>query len=246
MGVTGIPGEGPMRAGAAVADSTAGLYASTAILIALAEREKSGQGQWVATSLLEAQIALMDFQAARYLVEGEVPPQSGNEHPYVTPMGVVATADGYLNLGVAGDAQWLSFCRAIDRADWAERPEYRDSVSRFESRPQLWSALAPIFVQRSTNEWVDLLETFGVPAGPIYTMDQVFADAQVRHLGMAVAVHHPVRGDTQVVGQPITMSRTPASVYTAASDAGAHTDTLLGEFGLSGAEIAALRAKNVI
>jgi crotonobetainyl-CoA:carnitine CoA-transferase CaiB-like acyl-CoA transferase len=246
MGVTGVPGQGPMRAGAAVADTTSGIYAATGILVALAERERSGRGQWVATSLLEAQIALMDFQAARYLVEGEVPPQSGNDHPYVTPMGVVATADGHLNLGVGGDSQWRAFCAAIGHADWADHPDYATPEARFAHRPQLWAALAPVFAARSTTEWVDLLEAAGVPAGPIYTMDEVFADPQVQHLGMAAPVHHPVRGDTRLVAQPIKMSRTPPAVTRSAPDAGAHTDEVLAEYGLSPDEISALRAQNAI
>ncbi|MEM1076997.1 MAG: CaiB/BaiF CoA-transferase family protein [Pseudomonadota bacterium] len=246
MGVTGMPGEGPMRAGAAVADSTSGIYAATGILVALAERAISGRGQWVATSLLEAQIALMDFQAARYLVEGEVPPQSGNDHPYVTPMGVIATADGYLNLGVGGDSQWRAFCAAIGVPDWADLPEYATAEARFAHRPQLWEALQPIFAEKTTTEWVDLLEAAGVPAGPIYAMDEVFADPQVQHLGMAAPVVHPVRGETKLVAQPVTLSRTPAAVTTSAPDAGAHTDEILGEYGLSAAEIADLRACNAV
>lgn len=246
MGVTGVPGDGPMRAGAAVADSTAGIYAATGILVALAERERSGRGQWIATSLLEAQIALMDFQAARYLVEGEVPPQSGNDHPYVTPMGVIATSDGHLNLGVGGDSQWRAFCGAIGHPDWADHPDYATAEARFAQRPQLWAALAPIFAARSTTDWVALLEDAGVPAGPIYAMDEVFADPQVQHLGMAAPVHHPVRGETRLVAQPIKMSRTPATVTQSAPDAGAHTDEVLAEYGLSVSEIAALRAQSAV
>lgn len=246
MGVTGMPGDVPIRAGAAVADSTAGIYAATGILVALAERERSGEGQWVATSLLEAQIALMDFQAARYLVEGEVPSPSGNDHPYVTPMGAVETQDGYLNLGVGGQGQWLAFCGVIGRPDLAENPDFATLEQRFVHRARLWDVLKPIFATRTTDEWVDALDEAGVPAGPIYKMDEVFADPQVRHLGMAASVHHPVRGDTRLVAQPIKMSRTPPSVYQSAPDAGAHNDDILAEYGLSPDEVARLRAANII
>jgi len=246
MGVTGNPEEGPMRAGAAVADSSSGLYAAIGILVALQERAVSGQGQWVQSSLLEAQIALMDFQAARYLVEGEVPQSSGNDHPYVTPMGVVATQDGYLNLGVGSDAQWRAFCGLIGKPEWGEDVKFATNPVRFEHRPELWDLLRPIFAERSTTEWVTALEEVGVPAGPIYMMDEVFADPQVQHLGMAAAIDHPVRGETKLVAQPVKLSRTPASIYVSAPDAGEHSDAILAEAGLSAREIANLRARNVI
>lgn len=246
MALTGMPGGGPIRAGAAVADSTAGLYAATGILVALAERAHSGQGQWVHTSLLEAQIALMDFQAARYLVEGEVPQQSGNDHPYVTPMGVIATKDGYLNLGVGGDGQWQALCKALDRPDWAADSSLATDKDRFPRRAEIWAMLRPIFQQRTTREWIDQLESFGVPAGPIYRMDEVFSDEQVQHLGIAASVVHPVRGETRLVGQPVTLSRTPAQLVDAAPDAGQHTDEVLRQFGLSDDRIATLRASAVI
>lgn len=246
MGVTGNPAEGPMRAGAAVADSSSGLYAAIGILVALNERAGSGRGQWVQTSLLEAQIALMDFQAARYLVDGEVPKSTGNDHPYVTPMGVVATADGYLNLGVGSDAQWRAFCALIDHPEWGEDDRFATNPARLARRAELWDMLTPIFATRGTADWVTTLEQVGVPAGPIYRMDEVFADPQVQHLGMAVPVHHPARGETRLVAQAVKLSRTPASVYVSAPDAGEHTDAILTEVGLSVEEISALRARNVV
>ena len=246
MGVTGIPGGGPMRAGAAVADSSSGLYAAIGILVALQERAVSGRGQWVQSSLLEAQIAMMDFQAARYLVDGDVPRSSGNDHPYVTPMGVVATKDGYLNLGVGSDAQWGAFCGLIGKSEWAEYAAYATNDARFRHRSELWERLAPIFAERSTADWVGALEEVGVPAGPIYSMDEVFADPQVQHLGMAAPVHHHARGETRLVAQPVKLSRTPASVYASAPDAGEHSDEILAEAGLSAEEIRDFRARNVI
>ncbi|MCM2562976.1 CoA transferase [Lutimaribacter sp. EGI FJ00015] len=246
MGVTGNPDEGPMRAGAAVADSSSGLYAAIGIFVALQERAASGRGQWVQSSLLEAQIALMDFQAARYLVEGEVPRSTGNDHPYVTPMGVVPTSDGYLNLGVGSDTQWQALCKLIGKPDWAQDARYATNAARFEHRPELWGLLEPIFAENTTAHWVAALEEVGVPAGPIYMMDEVFDDPQVQHLEMAAPVHHPARGQTRLVAQPVKLSRTPASVYVSAPDAGEHSDAILGDLGLSDDEIAALREKNVI
>jgi crotonobetainyl-CoA:carnitine CoA-transferase CaiB-like acyl-CoA transferase len=246
MGVTGDPQVGPMRAGTAVADLSSGLFAAIGILVALQERTQSGLGQWVQSSLLESQISLMDFQAARYLVEGEVPESSGNDHPYVTPMGVVATKDGHMNLGVGSDTQWRALCDLIGQGHWGTDPRYATNPARFDHRSDLWALLAPVFAEKTTTEWVEALESVGVPAGPIYMMDEVFADPQVRHSGIATPIHHPERGETKLVGQPVKLSRTPASIYVSAPDAGEHSGTILNDLGLSAGEIADLRARDVI
>jgi len=246
MWVTGHPGEGPMRAGVAIADSSAGVYAATGILIALAERQRSGVGQWVQTSLLQAQIAMMDFQAARYLVDGEVPAQAGNDHPYSTPMGVLRTADGYINIGVGGDGQWRALCEALERPDLCADPDYTTLVDRFRNRPKLMSLLREIFATRSSADWLARLEAVGVPAGPIYKMDEVFADPQVQHVGIAVSGHDSVRGDVRIVGQPIDMSRTPAKIETMIAEPGHHTDDVLRELGYSAVDIRALHERKIV
>ena len=246
MWVTGLPGQGPVRAGVAVADSTAGLYAATGILVALAEREKSGRGQWVHTSLLQAQIALCDFQAARYLVDEVVPPQAGNEHPYSTPMGVMETADGFINIGVGGDGQWQALCRALARPDLAQNSDYATQTLRFQHRPRLMAILKEIFRGDTSAAWLEKLEAEGVPAGPIYKMNEVFADPQVQHLGIVETVPHPTRGDVRLIGQPVVLSRTPASVKTALPDKGAQSDEILREAGYSTDEIARLRDRGAI
>ncbi len=246
MMVTGEPGKGPMRAGTAVADTSSGLNAALGILVALAERERSGKGQWVHTSLLESQIALMDFQAARYLVEGEVPPQAGNDHPYVTPMGVIATQDGYLNLGVGAESQWISFCDAVGRNDLAKNPDFATLEDRYENRAACWAVLTPIFAEKSTADWLDVLEAHGVPAGPIYEVDEMFDDPQVRHTGIVQSVDHHARGETQLIGQPINLSRTPAALDASAPDLGQHSEEVLIELGLTPDEIAALREAGAI
>ena len=246
MWVTGQPGEAPMRAGIAVADTSAGLYAAIGTLVALAERERSGLGQWVQTSLLQAQIAIMDFQAARYLVDGVVPEQAGNDHPYSTPMGVVDTADGHINIGVGGDGQWRALCMVLERPDLAENPHYATLESRYRNRPQLKKLLAPIFRARSSTEWLQRLARAGVPAGPIYKMDEVFADPQVQHLGIAVPVHDSVRGDVRIIGEPVELSRTPARFLTMIPEPGEHTEEVLRELGFGTADIKRLRDAKVV
>jgi crotonobetainyl-CoA:carnitine CoA-transferase CaiB-like acyl-CoA transferase len=246
MWITGLPGQGPVRAGAAIADSSAGLYAAVGILVAVAERERSGIGQWVHTSLLQAQIAMCDFQAARYLVDRAVPPQAGNDHPYVTPMGVLPTSDGFINIGVGGEGQWRSFCKAISREDLIAHVDYATMETRFKNRPGLAHELEPLFKTRTSAHWIALMQEFEVPVGPIYKMDEMFADPQVQHLGIAETVNHPVRGDIELVGQPVTLSRTPARIATAIPEKGAHTDEILGEFGFSATEIADLKTAKAV
>ncbi|MEL6233737.1 MAG: CoA transferase [Pseudomonadota bacterium] len=246
MAVTGLPGQGPVRAGAAVADFAAGLYACIGILLALAERDRSGRGQWVQTSLLQAQIAMMDFQAARYLVEREVPGQAGNDHPVTIPTGVVATADGHLNLGVAGDAQWRDLCAVIGRPELGEDPRFAGPEDRTANREACWAELRPAFAARSTATWMEALVAASVPAGPIYRMDEVFADPQVRHLGMAEPVAHPTLGEIALVGQPVRLSRTPPAISRPTPEPGQESVEILREIGIDAGALEALRAKGVV
>jgi crotonobetainyl-CoA:carnitine CoA-transferase CaiB-like acyl-CoA transferase len=246
MSVTGLPGQGPTRAGIAIADVTAGIYAATGALVAVAERERSGEGQWVQTSLLQAQIAVMDFQAARFLIDGEVPGQAGNDHPVTAPMGMVNTRDGEINIGVGGDRQWQALCALMDRPDLAAAPEYASAGARSRNKARLKEVLAPLFLARDSHAWLEALEAQGIPAGPVYTVDQVFDDPQVRHLGMATTVTHKRRGEIRVVAQPIVMSRTPATVTLPTPDAGEHTDEILETLGFTAADIDQLRSEKVI
>ena len=242
MWVTGMPGQGPVRAGAAIANSSSGIYAAIGILVALAERERSGEGQWVTTSLLQAQIAMMDFQAARYLVDGDVPQQVGNNHPYVTPTGAFETADGYINIALGGQKQWKNFCEALGRPDLADHPDYATQDKRFAIAPALNAELVKAFKTKTRAEWLEMLEAAGIPVGPIYRMNEVFDDPQVQHLDMAVPVHHPSRGDIRVVGEPVTLSRTPAEIVTPIAEMGEHTEEILAEIGYQGRSIERLRA----
>ena len=246
MSVTGAPGQGPMRTGAAIADLTAGWHAALGVLTALLEREQSGEGQWVQSSLLMAGIALLDFQAARYLMKGEVPPQVGNDHPTSMPTSAYRTADGYINIAATGDAIWKRVCIAIERPAMVERAEFSTSTLRATNRAVLNAEINAALVGKTSAEWIDILNRAGVPCGPIYTVDQVFADPQVRHLGAAAPVHHPRLGDLDIVNQPVSLSRTPAAIMTATPELGEHTDEILAEADYSAEEIVGLRDRKVV
>jgi crotonobetainyl-CoA:carnitine CoA-transferase CaiB-like acyl-CoA transferase len=246
MSVTGKPGEGPMRTGAAIADMAAGLFAALGIMTALLERELSGRGQWVQSSLLQSGIALLDFQAARYLMKGEIPEQVGNDHPTSMPTSAYTTADGYLNVGASGEGMWQRLCRTIGREDLIAEEAFRDNERRAANRAALNASLNREFSKASTAHWVEVLNRAGVPCGPIYRMDQVFADPQVRHLQAAADVEHPKLGRFQVVNQAIKLSRTPATIAAATPELGEHTDEILAEAGYSASDIRGMRERKVI
>ena len=246
MSITGLPGQGPVRVGIPIADLSAGIFAAMGILVALLEREVSGEGQWVQSSLLAAQIAMLDFQAARWLIAKEVPEQAGNDHPTSIPTGVFKTRDGHINIASAGDAIFRRLCKALDRPDLADHPDYRGGRDRSKNRRALNAAIDAITATRDSAEWIDRFNEAGVPAGPIYAIDQVFGDPQVKHLGIATPVEHAALGRIEVVGQAVTLSRTPSRLNTASPEAGEHTDAILGELGYSAADIAALRQRNIV
>ena len=246
MSVTGKPGEGPMRTGAAIADVAAGLYAALGVMTALLEREVSGEGQWVQSSLLNAGIGLMDFQAARYLVKGEVPEQVGNDHPTSMPTSAYRTADGFINVGASGDGMWARLIGVLGRPELLERAEFKTQPDRAKNRVALNAVLNEAFATRPSAEWIKVLNEAGVPTGPIYRVDQVFADPQVQHLRAAAPVRHPKLGEIRIVNQPVKLSRTPAVLATATPERGAHTDEILRELGYENADIAALRSQRII
>ncbi|HSD42120.1 MAG TPA: CoA transferase [Burkholderiales bacterium] len=246
MSVTGQPGEGPMRTGTAIADIAAGLYAALGIMTALLEREQSGTGQWVQSSLLQAGIGLMDFQAARYLMKGEVPGQVGNDHPTSMPTSAYRTADGYINVGASGDGMWTRLCRALGRTDLLERADFQGQANRARNRAALNAALNEAFGSRTSAAWIAILNEAGVPCGPIYSVDKVFDDPQVRHLEAAAPVEHPTLGTIRLVNQAAKLSRTPASLATATPELGEHTEEVLHELGYGAAAIVRLREARVI
>ena len=245
MSVTGAPGEGPMRSGAAISDMTAGLLAANGIALAMLEREHTGKGQWIHTSLLEAQIFLLDFQAARWTVEQEVPPQAGNDHPTNVPMGVFSTSDGYINLAPMG-YMWAKLCGLLGLDDLIDHVEFATAEARFENRAAVNAAIEAVTPRRSCAEWIELMNQAGIPCGPIYTLDQTFNDPQVRHLGVAQTVTSPVRGNIEIVGQPIHMTRTPNQVVAPAPEYGEHTEEVLEALGYSDGDIAGFHERGVI
>jgi len=241
MSITGLPGQGPVRAGIPVADLCAGLFCAYGIAVAVIERETSGRGQWVRTSLLESQLFMLDFQAARWLMSGEVAKQAGNNHPTSIPTGVYRTRDGFMNLAASGHKIWVRLCAAIGAPELATHADYATGTLRSQHRDRLHDELEARFVARDTAEWVDLLNEAGVPAGPIYSIDEAFADAQVRHLGIAQQLD-----DVAYLGQPLTLSRTPSRVAQHPPGLGEHTDEVLRELGCDAVEIERLRTQGIV
>ena len=246
MSVTGAPGQGPMRVGVAVGDTSAGTHLALGIVMALFDRERTGQGRWVHTSLLESLIYMMDFQAARWLVRKEVPRQAGNEHPNGVPTGVYASSDGYFNLAGSSTAQWMRLCAALGRPEWKDKAEWQTQAGRRADRRVINAAIAEITKTNTTSYWIKAFEDAGIPCGPIYTVDQVFEDPQVRQLGIAAPVVHPRLGRLDLVASPLNFSDTTKIIRSATPDSGQHTDEIMDELGYSAREVEQLRANNIL
>ena len=246
MSVTGLPGQGPVRVGVPIADLGAGIFCAMGILVALLEREVSGEGQWVQSSLLQAQIALLDFQAARWLIAKDVPGQAGNDHPTSIPTGVFPTSDGHINIAAAGDHIYKRFCAALEAMHLVEDQAFATDAARSKNRAALNARISEITRHKTSAVWIALLNRAGVPCGPINAMDEVFADPQVRHLGMATPVEHRTLGETFVVNQAVGLSRTPCRMRRATPDKGEHTEEVLGELGYDAHAIADLRRRGVV
>jgi crotonobetainyl-CoA:carnitine CoA-transferase CaiB-like acyl-CoA transferase len=246
MSITGAPGEGPMRVGIPVADLSAGLFCAMGILTALLEREVSGEGQWVQTSLLQAQIFMLDFQAARWLMDKDVAQQAGNDHPTSIPTGVFKTSDGYINIATTGGRIWHRFAETLGAPDLPNRPEYATAPDRSKNRKQLNAEISRLTEKKSSEAWVKEFNAAGVPCGPIYSIDQMFSDAQVQHLGMAQDVPNAEGREIRLVGQPFTLSRTPSQMAARPPEFGEQTDEVLAEFGFSRDEIGELKRDKVV
>lgn len=246
MSITGLPGQGPVRAGVPIADLSAGNYLAMGILVALLEREVSGEGQWVKTSLIEAMIAMLDFQAARWLIASDVPGQAGNNHPTTVPTGVFKTKDGYINIAGGGDVMWERISETLEAPHLLSHPDFGSEEARKGQRDAVNAAIEAETVKRTSAEWIELFNRTGVPAGPIYAVDEMFADPQVQHMKMNPSVDHPVLGETQVVGQAVSMSRSAPVYDRATPERGAHTEEILAQLGYDADQLADLRAREII
>ena len=246
MTVNGFAGQGPLRAGLPIADLTAGFMAAHGVLVALLERERSGRGQWVHTSLLQAMIRLMDLQAARWLIGGEVPGQAGNYHPVGVPTGVYRCRDGSLIVQAAGQRLYERLCRVLEAPDLIDDARFKTGESRRGHREEMTAELEKRLGARDMADWQARLDEAGVPAGPILDVRQCFEDPQVRLLPAVATVESPVLGAVRLSGHGVNLERTPPRMRSAAPERGAHTDEVLRELGYEDAEIAALRREGAV
>jgi len=247
MSITGHPGQGPTRVGIAINDTSAGILLANGITLALLARERTGEGQWVHTSLLEAQIFMLDFQASRYTMKGEVAKQEGNFHPTSPGTGMFQTADGFINIAASGDSLWKKFCEVAGDKELSTNPDFATQPGRVKNRAALIAHLNDVVRSKPSKFWVDELSKAGVPCGPINTIDQVFADPQVQHLKIRRPVDHPKIGTFDIIGQPIHMSAFPQPEQLKPTpDQGQHTDEVLRQFGYDNATIKGLHEKGVV
>jgi len=246
MSITGLPGQGPVRVGIPVADLGAGIFCAMGILVALLEREVSGEGQWVQSSLLGAQISLLDFQAARWLIAKDVPGQAGNDHPTSIPTGVFPTRDGHINIAAAGKHIYKRFCETLGLPHLLEDPRFAEDAARSKNRAAINEIISEVTRQQSSSDLIAKLNKAGVPCGPINRMDEVFADPQVQHLGMAAPVKHGALGEIKVVNQPVKLSRTPSGIAHPTPEKGEHTEEVLREYGYDDEAIAGFRARKIV
>jgi crotonobetainyl-CoA:carnitine CoA-transferase CaiB-like acyl-CoA transferase len=246
MSITGLPGQGPVRVGLPIADLTAGNLLALAITMALFHRTRTGVGRWVHTSLLESQVFMLDFQAARWLISKEVAKQAGNDHPTGIPTGVFPSSDGFFNIAASSTRVWARMCDAIGHPEWKEKPEWNTGIKRSAERKAINATISEVTKTKPAAHWVELFEEAGVPCGPINSIDQVFADPQVQHLKIATPMPGGKRGSVNVVASPMNMEGLPKNIRRATPEAGEHTEEILRGVGYSDAEIGALRTKGIV
>ncbi len=246
MSITGEPGGGPMRVGIPLSDLSAGLFAAQGILLALYERMSSGKGQWVQTSLLQSQIFMLDFQAARYVMNGEIPRQAGNNHPTSIPTGVFKTKDGFMNIATSGETIWKKLAVAFGHEEWISDPLFSTALARSENRDKLGENINECTIHKNTSDWISLLNKHGVPCGPIYSIDEMFSDEQVNFLNVSQSVINTDLKKLRVLAQPVSLSRTDSELNRAAPEIGEHTNQILAELGYEDRDIKLLRDNKFI
>ncbi len=246
MTITGEAGRGPMRVGIPINDLTAGNLLAMGIMMKLYDRERTGKGGYVHTSLLEAQVFMLDFQASRFLMDHEVAGQAGNDHPVNIPMGVFPTTDKPINIAASSPKLWTNFCKAAGHEEWLEVEEWKTNGGRSKDRKRINEVIAKVTSQHSSEFWIDKLEEAGIPCGPVNNIKEVFEDPQVEHLEMAMPMRHRTRGDIKVVAQPVNIEGVETGFYRDIPDLGEHNDEILAEAGLTAAEIAALKATGAL
>ena len=245
MSVTGLPGQGPVRVGLPIADLCAGIFAAQGILVALLERNDSGKGQWVHTSLLESMVYMMDFQTARWLIDGEIPAQSGNAHPTSIPTGVYKARDGFMNIAVFGSKIWERFCHILGAPEWMTDERYHDKPSRSVNRESLNADINQRLASHDRAHWIEQFNDGGVACGLISNMQEVFELPQIEHLKMVKDVVSNRLGAQRHVGQPMQLERTPSDIVRAAPRRGEHTAELLGELGYVEADLVRMKASEI-
>ena len=245
MSVTGLVEQGPMRVGIPIADLCAGIFAAQGILVALLEREASGKGQWLHTSLLESMVYMMDFQTSRWLIDGEVATQAGNFHPTSIPTGVYKARDGYMNIAVFGSKIWERFCDILGAPEWVTDERYKDKPRRSVNRDALNAEINQRLAAQDRAYWIERLNAGGVACGHINNLQEVFDEPQVKHLNMVKQVVSPQLGAQRIVGQPVQLSRTPSEIVRSAPRRGEHTEEVLGALGLSADDLARMKSTGV-
>ena len=246
MSITGFQESGPVRVGIPISDLTAGNLLALGIMMALFDRTRTGVGRWVHTSLLESLIFMLDLQASRYLVRGEVAKQAGNDHPTLTPTGVFPTSDGYMNIAASSGRLWERLCDVLGHPEWKAKPEWNTVVGRTKDRAGVNGAISAITKTQTGEYWTEKFDAAGIPAGPINTIDRVFNDPQVKHVGMAAPVDNPLFGKTHFVANPLNMTGATRDIRLNAPEPGQHNDEVFEWLGMSKEEIATLRAGKVI
>jgi formyl-CoA transferase len=246
MAITGLPGQGPVRAGVAISDVTSGLQLAVGILTALHERHSTGKGRWVHTSLLESMIGMLDFQAARWTVANDDPPQAGNDHPTLGPMGMYKTMDGYLNLAASGGRLWEALCSELDSEEWLEDERFSSVSARKENKTELNMLIEEHLSQDTTEHWVLRLNEAGVPCGPVNTVAETFSDPQVQHLGLAAPISHPTAGEIKILRNATNLEGVSNDIRSASPLKGQHSEELLTQFGFSDEEIDSLAQSGVV